>query len=222
MRVLLMAAASLAALSALPAAAQSYSPSYDGGYSRMAVPRPWQVRAMIDAAERRGELSDEQATNMREEADELARLDRRAQRDGDGDVRRDLNRRTFALLRELREARSGSGADYAYRGRPTEYPPAYRTPQGDDDHGRPAPGSDDDERYAAPSGSDDAYRGGPPSYDSNRASPETYDRYRSAPSADDPDRAAPSSNDEPNYDDPDGQDDGMTPSDDGIYRPRAN
>lgn len=241
MRILLMSAAGVAALSVAPAMAQSYSSGYSNGYgssySRVAVPRPWQVRSMIDAAQRRGDITDDQATNMREEADELARLDRRAQRDDDSAARRDVTRRTFALLRDLREARSDSGSDYAYRGRSSGYPPAYRTPpQGDYGYNRSAPGSDDDEPYTPPAASD-SYRDAPPSYDPNRAAPEAYDTnraapenydpyraapstddpYRAAPPAGDPYRAAPPSRDDQGYDDPNGQDD---MPDDGIYQPR--
>jgi len=242
MRILLMSAAGLAALNVAPATAQSYSPDYSAGYasnySRVAVPRPWQIRSMIDAAERRGDITDDQATNLREEADELSRLDRRAERDDDSDARRDVRRRTFALLRDLREAGGDSGSGYAYRDRSSAYPPAYPTPpQGNYDYNRSAPGSDDDQPYAPRTGND-SYRNAPPAYDpnraapenydTNRAAPEDYDRYRAAPSAnnpyraappaDDPYRAGPPSSDEQNYDDPNGQDD--TPPDDGIYRPR--
>lgn len=234
MRILLISAASLAALSVTPATAQSYSPGYSGGgygSSRVAVPTPWQVRSMIDAAERRGEISDDQASNLREQADDLVRLDRRAQRDDDGDVRRDLNRRTFALLRDLRDARGDSGTDYAYRGRSTGYPPAYRsTPQGGYDRARPAPGDDDDQPYS--SAPDDAYRAAPrandpyrasPSYDPNRAAPGNYDSYRAAPPAGDSYGAAPPPYDDQGYDDPNGQDDdAMSSPDDGLYQPRNN
>jgi len=237
MRILLISAASLAALSAAPATAQSYSPGYSGnygsGYARTAVPTPWQVRSMIDAAERRREISDDQASNLRQQADELVRLDRRARRDDDGDVRRDLNRRTFALLRDLRDARGDSGSDYAYRGRSTDYPPAYRsTPQGGYDSARPAPGDDDDQDQPYTSAPDDAYRTAPrtndqyntsPSYDPNRAAPRNDDSYRAAPPAGDPYSAAPPPNDDQGYDDPSGQDDGnMPPTDDGLYQPRNN
>lgn len=75
MRILLISAASLAVLSVAPATAQSYDPehlsSYGNGYARNAVPRPYQIRSMIDAAQRRGEISDDQASNLREQADEL-------------------------------------------------------------------------------------------------------------------------------------------------------
>ena len=235
MRILLISAASLAALSVAPATAQSYSPGYSGNAydssSRAAVPTPWQVRSMIDAAARRGEISDDQASNLRQQANELVRLDRRAQRDDDGDVRRNLNRRTFALLRDLRDARGDSGNDYADRGRSTGYPPAYRsTPQGGYDSARPAPGDDDDQPdTAAP---DDAYRTAPrtndpyrtpPVYDPNRAAPQNYDSYRAAPPAGDSYGAAPPPNDDQNYDDPNGaDDDAMSPPDDGIYQPRTN
>ena len=238
MRILLMSAASLAVLSAAPATAQSYNPEYssgynngypNNGYARRAVPTPYQVRSMIDAAQRRGEISDDQASNLREQADELVRLDRRAQRDDDSNVRRDLTRRTFALLRDLREARGDSGSDYAYRSRSTDYPPAYgSTPQGGYDSARRAPGDDDDQPYS--SAPDDADRSTPrtndsyrwsPSYDPGRAAPETYDAYRAAPPAGDQYRAAPPPNDDQSYDDPNGQeDDNLPPSDDGIYRPR--
>ena len=231
MRILLISAVGLAALSVAPATAQSYSPDYSNGYgsnySRVAVPRPWQIRSMIDAAERRGDITDDQATNMREEADELARPDRRAQRDDDSDARRDVRRRTFALLRDLREAQGESTTDYAYRGRSSGYPPAYRTPQGNYDYSRSAPGSDDDQPYA-PSAGSDSYRNAPPAYDPNRAAPENYDTnrpgpenydpYRAAPPANDGYRAAPPSSDDQGYDDPNGSDD--TPPDDGIYQPR--
>lgn len=244
MRILLISAASLAALSAAPATAQSYNPVYSGsygnGYARSSVPTPYQVRSMIDAAQRRGEISDDQASNLREQADELVRLDRRAQRDDDGDVRHDLNRRTFALLRDLREARGDSGSDYAYRGRSTDYPPAYGSaPQGGYDSARPTPGDDDQPYSSAP---DDSYRTAPrangpyntsPSYDPRRAAPENYDSYRapsrnedadrSTPPASDPYGTAPTPNDNQGYDDPNGQgDDNMPPPDDGIYRPRNN
>jgi hypothetical protein len=225
MRILLISAASLAALSVVPATAQSYSPGYSGNAygssSRPAVPTPWQIRSMIDSAERRGEISDDQASNLRQQADDLVRLDRRAQRDDDGDVRRDLNRRTFALLRGLRDARGDSGTDYAYRGRGTGYPPAYRsTPQGGYDSARPAPGDDDDQDQPYTAAPNDAYRAAPrandqyrtpPSYDPNRAAPQNYNSYR----------AAPAPNDDQGYDDPNGQDeDNMPPPDDGIYQPR--
>lgn len=233
MRILLMSAVGIAALSAAPATAQSYSPGYsndDGGdYARVAVPRPWQIRSMVDAAERRGDITEDQATNMREEADELARLDRRAQRDDDGDARRNVTRRTFALLRDLREARGDSGTDFAYRSRSPDYPPAYRTaPQGSDDDDRPAPRSDTDDRYTPPAGDDDSYRSAPrtsdpsdapPSDDPNRAAPENDDPYRAAPPATDPYRAAPPAGDDQTYDDSRRQDDAL-PADDGIYRPR--
>lgn len=244
MRILLISAASLAALSVAPATAQSYSPGYSGNAygssSRAAVPTPWQIRSMIDSAERRGQISDDQASNLRQQADELTRLDRRAQRDDDGDVRRDLNRRTFALLRDLRDARGDSGTDYAYRGRATGYPPAYRpTPQGGYDSARPAPGDDDDDQpySSAPT---DAYRAAPrandpynaqPSYDSNRdapgdsyrAAPQNDDPYRAAPPANDPYGAAPPPNDDQGYDDPnEPDDDAMTPADNGLYQPRTN
>jgi hypothetical protein len=237
MRILLISAASLAVLSVAPATAQSYSPGYPGsGYgssSRVAVPTPWQVRSMIDAAERRGEISDDQASNLRQQADDLVRLDRRARRDDDGDVRRDLNRRTFALLRDLRDARGDSGNDYAYRGRSTGYPPAYRsTPQGGYDSARPAPGNDDDQDQPYTAAPDDAYRaapqandqyGTPPSYDPNRPAPQNYDSYRAAPQAGDSYGAASPPNDDQRYDDPNGQDeDNMTPPDDGLYQPRNN
>jgi hypothetical protein len=245
MRILLMSAASLAVLSAAPAMAQSYNPNYSGGYgngyARRSVPTPYQVRSMIDAAQSRGEISDDQASNLREQADELVRLDRRAQRDDDdGDVRHDLTRRTYALLRDLREARGDSSSDYAYRGRSTDYPPAYRsTRQGSYDSARPAPGDDDDHPYS--SAPDDSYRTAPrtndpyttsPSYDPNRTAPENYDAYRapsrnedadrSTPPASDPYGTAPTPNDDQSYDDSNGQDDNMTPPDDGIYRPRNN
>jgi len=237
MRILLISAASLAALSAVPAMAQSYNPDYSGndgrGYARTAVPTPWQVRSMIDAAERRGEISDDQASNLRQQADDLVRLNRRAQRDDDGDVRRDLNRRTFALLRDLRDARGDSGNDYAYRGRSTDYPSAYRsTPQGGYDNARPAPGDDDDQDQPYTAAPNDAYRAAPqandpyrttPSYDPSRAAPQNYDSDRAAPPAGDSYGAAPPSNDDPRYDDPNGQDENnMPPPDDGIYQPRNN
>jgi hypothetical protein len=242
MRILLMSAASLAVLSAAPATAQSYNPDYSGsygnGYARTSVPTPYQVRSMIDAAQRRGEISDDQASNLREQADELVRLDRRAQRDGD--VRHDLTRRTYALLRDLREARGDSSSDYAYRGRSTDYPPAFgSTPQGNYDSTRPAPGDDDDQPYS--SAPDDSYRSTSrtndpynrsPSYDPSRAAPENYDSYRapsqnedadrSTPPANEPYGTAPTPNDDQGYDDPNGQDDTMTPPEDGIYRPRNN
>lgn len=237
MRILLISAASLAVLSAAPATAQSYNPNYSGtygnDYARKSVPTPYQVRSMIDAAERRGEISDDQASNLREQADELVRLDRRAQRDDDdGDVRRDLTRRTFALLRDLREARGDSGNDYAYRGRSTDYPPAYgSTPQGAYDSARRAPGDDDDQPYS--SGADDSYRTAPrtndpyrtsPSYDPSRAAPDNYDSYRAAPPAGDPYRATPPPAGDRSYDDSNAQDDANMPppDDDGIYRPRNN
>jgi hypothetical protein len=239
MRILLISAASLAVLSAAPATAQSYSPNYSGsygnGYARRAVPTPYQVRSMIDTAQGRGEISDDQASNLREQADELVRLDRRAQRDDDGDVRRDLTRRTFALLRDLREARGDSGNDYAYRGRSTDYPPAYgSTPQGGYDSARRAPGDDDDQPYS--SAPDDSYRAAPRANDPyNRSpsyAPENYDSYRAPSRNEDADRStppvsdsygtSPTPNDDQSYDDPNGQDDSMTPPDDGIYRPRAN
>jgi len=235
MRILLISAASLAALSVASATAQSYDPdyssSYGNGYARNAVPRPYQIRPMIDAAQRRGEISDDQASNLREQADELARLDRRAQRDDDGDVRRDVTRRTFALLRDLREARGDSNGDYAYRGRSTGYPPAYRaTPQGGYDNGPRAPGDDDDRPYS--SAPDDSYRTAPstndpyrtsPSYDSGRTAPENYDTDRAAPPADESYRTTAPSNDDQNYDDSNRQEDDATqPTDDGIYRPRNN
>ena len=190
---------------------------------------------MIDAAQGRGEISDDQASNLREQADELVRLDRRAQRDDDGDVRRDLTRRTFALLRDLREARGDSGNDYAYRGRSTDYPPAYgSTPQGGYDSARRAPGDDDDQPYS--SALDDSYRTAPRANDPYNTSPsyapENYDSYRapsrnedadrSTPPVSDPYGTSPTPNDDQSYDDPNGQDDSMTPPDDGIYRPRAN
>jgi hypothetical protein len=244
MRILLISAASLAVLSAAPATAQSYNPNYSGsygnGYARRSVPTPYQVRSMIDTAQSRGEISDDQASNLREQADDLVRLDRRAQRDDNGDVRRDLTRRTFALLRDLREARGDSGNDYAYRDRSTDYPPAYgSTPQGGYDSARRAPGDDDDQPYS--SAPDDSYRSAPrtsdpynrsPSYDPSRAAPENYDSYRapsrnedadrSTPPVSDPYGTSPTPNDDQSYDDPNGQDDSMTPSDDGIYRPRNN
>jgi len=233
MRILLISAASLAVLSVAPATAQSYDPDYSSGYgngyARNAVPRPYQIRSMIDAAQRRGEISDDQASNLREQADELARLDRRAQRDDDGDVRRDVTRRTFALLRDLREARGDSNGDYAYRGRSTDYPPAYRaTPQGGYDSARRAPGDDDEQPYS--SAPDDSYRTSPsttdpyrtsPSYDSGRATPENYDTDRAAPPADESYRTTAPSADDQSYDDPNKDDgDTMQPPEDGIYRPR--
>jgi hypothetical protein len=234
MRILLISAASLAALSAAPATAQSYNPDYSGsygsGYARRSMPTPYQVRSMIDAAQSRGEISDDQASNLREQADELVRLDRRSQRDDDGDVRHDLTRRTYALLHDLREARGDSSSDYAYRGRSTDYPPAYgSTSQGGYDTARRAPGNDDDQPYS--SAPDDSYRSAPrtndpyppsPSYDANRAAPENDDSYRAPPPAGDPYGAAPPPNDDQSYDDPNGQDDNMTQPDDGIYRPRNN
>jgi hypothetical protein len=244
MRILLISAASLAVLSAAPATAQSYNPDYSGnygdGYTRNAVPRPYQIRSMIDAAQRRGEISDDQASNLREQADELARLDRRAQRDDDGDARHDLTRRTYALLRDLREARGDSSSDYAYRGRSTDYPPAYGSmPEGRYDSARRTPGDDDDQPYS--SAPDDSYGSTPrsndpyntsPSYDSRRAAPENYDSYRepsrnedadrSTPPASEPYATAPTTNDDQRYDDSNSQDDNMTPPDDGIYRPRNN
>jgi len=244
MRILLMSAASIAVLSAAPSTAQSYNPDYSGNYgnsyTRSAAPRPYQIRSMIDAAQRRGEISDDQASNLREQADELARLDRRAQRDDDGDVRRDLTRRTYALLRDLREARGDSSSDYAYRGRSTDYPSADgSTPQGGYDSARRAPGDDDDQPYS--SAPDDSYRTAPrtsdpyntsPSYDSSRTAPENYDSYRAPPRNEDADRStppasepygtAPMPNDDQRYDDSNGQDDNMPPPDDGIYRPRTN
>lgn len=234
MRILLISAASLAMLSAAPAMAQSYDPdyssSYGNGYARDAVPRPYQIRSMIDAAQRRGEISDDQASNLREQADELVRLDRRAQRDDDGDVRRDVTRRTFALLRELRKARGDSNGDYAYRGRSTDYPPAYgATPQGGYDSAPRAPGDGDEQPYS--SAPDDSYRNAPrtndsdrtsPTYDSGRT-PEDYDADRAAPPSDESYRATAPSNNDQNYDDADRQeDDAMQPPDDGIYRPRNN
>ncbi|HEX7851386.1 MAG TPA: hypothetical protein VF485_16775 [Sphingomonas sp.] len=226
MRILLISAASLAALGVVPATAQSYSPGYSGGYgsgyARTAVPTPWQVRSMIDATERRGEISDDQASSLRQQADELVRLDRRAQRDDDGDVRRDLNRRTFALLRDLRDARGDSGNDYAYRGRSTDYPPAYRsTPQGGYDSARPAPGDDDGQDQPYTAAPDDAYRTAPQTNDQYRTTP-SYDSYRAAPSAGDSYGAASPTNDDQRYDDPNGQDDANMPPDDGIYQPRNN
>lgn len=226
MRILLISAASLAALGVAPATAQSYSPGYSGGYGsgyvRTAVPTPWQVRSMIDATERRGEISDDQASSLRQQADELVRLDRRAQRDDDGDVRRDLNRRTFALLRDLRDARGDSGNDYAYRGRSTDYPPAYRsTPQGGYDSARPAPGDDDGQDQPYTAAPDDAYRTAPQTNDQYRTTP-SYDSYRAAPSAGDSYGAASPTNDDQRYDDPNGQDDANMPPDDGIYQPRNN
>jgi hypothetical protein len=245
MRILLMSAASLAVLIAAPATAQSYNPDYSGsygnGYARRSVPTPYQVRSMIDAAQRRGEISDDQASNLREQADELVRLHRRAQRDdGDGDVRHDLTRRTYALLRDLRQARGDSSSDYAYRGRSTEYPSAYGAPpRGNYDSTRSAPGDDDDPPYS--SAPDGLYRTAPrandsyntlPSYDASRAAPENYDSYRapsrnedadrSTPPANEPYGTAPTPNDDQGYDDSNGQDDNMTPPDDGIYRPRNN
>ena len=246
MRILLISAASLAVLSAAPATAQSYNPNYSGnygnGYARRAVPTPYQVRSMIDAAQDRGEIFDDQASNLREQADELVRLDRRAQRDDDGDARRNLTRRTFALLRDLREARGDSGNDYAYRGRSTDYPPAYgSTPQGGYDSTRRAPGDDDGQPYS--SAPDDSYRTAPrandpynrsPSYDPGRAASENDDSYRAPSRNEDADRSTPPASDQygaaasppaddQSYDDPNGQDDGnMPPADDGIYRPRNN
>ena len=237
MRILLISAASLAVLSAAPATAQSYNPDYSGSYgnsyARRSVPTPYQVRSMIDAAQGRGEISDDQASNLREQADELVRLDRRAQRDDDGDVRRNLTRRTFALLRDLREARGDSGNDYAYRGRSTDYPPAYgSTPQGGYDSARRAPGDDDDQGQPYSSAPDDAYNTAPrtndpyrtaPSYDPSRTAPQNYDSYRATPPAGDSYGAAPPPNDDQRYDDPNGQDeDNMPPPDDGIYQPRNN
>ena len=234
MRILLISAASLAALSVAPATAQSYDPDYSGnygnGYVRNAVPRPYQIRSMIDAAQRRGEISDDQASNLREQADELARLDRRAQRDDDGDMRRDVTRRTFALLRDLREARGDSNGDYAYRGRSTDYPPAYgATPRNGYDSTRRAPDDDDDQSYS--SAPDDSYRNAPrandpyrtsPPYDSDRAAPENYDSYRVPPAGDAYGASTAPPADDQNSNDSNAQDDAMPPSDDGIYRPRNN
>ncbi len=208
MRILLVSAASLAALAAAPAMAQSSSyPGYGydqgNGYARPAVPSPWQIRGMIDSAERSSEISREVARDLRDQADDLIRLERRSNGYGyDQDSRREVNRRSFRLLAELRRARNdnGYGEDYGAGDRSGRYDGGYGngyrpTPQGG--YRQPAPG------YRAAPNDDDPY-----------AAPPSDDRYGARPQDDDQ-RYAPDDRNQ-------GDDNNAPPPDDGDEQPRDN
>ena len=221
MRILLASAASLAALTAAPAMAQSApypSYGYNNGYARPAVPSPWQIRSMISDAERNGEISRDSARELRDEADDLVRLDRRSQDySGDMDARREINRRSFRLLAELRRARGEGGYGYNAPRYGSGYGngSGYRPPEGDYRQPQPgyraAPGGADPD--AAPP-SEDGYDAPPPDNRYAPPPPPSDNRYAPPPPQDDQ-RYAPDNNDP-------GEDDGAPPPDDGNYPPRNN
>ncbi|MBS0479407.1 MAG: hypothetical protein JSR79_08920 [Proteobacteria bacterium] len=128
-KVLVSIAALGAALSAAPSLAQSWGnggygqPGYGYGDSRYAAPGPWQVREMVERAIQRGEVSRGEARDLRDGVRDLFRLEQRTRYGNDWRARERLQRKTFEVLRELREARrDGDGRwgrdrddDYRYR-----------------------------------------------------------------------------------------------------------
>lgn len=116
-KVLVSIAALGAALAAGPALAQSYGypgggygqPGY--GNDRMAVPSPWQVREMVERAIQRGEVSRGEARGLRDDVRDLFRLQQRTRYGNDWRAQQQLQRKTFEVLRELREARRDGDRD---------------------------------------------------------------------------------------------------------------
>jgi hypothetical protein len=120
-KVLLSMAATAAALVAAPSMAQSYGysqPGYgdrggytnNGGPDRGGLPSPWDVRQMVERSIQRGELSRGEARHLRDEVDDLMRLDRRARYGNDWGRQRAVERKTRDILNDLRDARrDGNG-----------------------------------------------------------------------------------------------------------------
>jgi hypothetical protein len=121
-KVLVSMAAIGVALAAVPAMAQ-YNPGggygggygngnggYNNGYGRPGNVTPWQVRDMVERAINRGELSRHDARELREDVRDLMRRAARARYDnGDWGARRDIDRRTADILRDLQRARRDGG-----------------------------------------------------------------------------------------------------------------
>ncbi len=129
-KVLVSMAAAGAALIAAPSMAQSYGtygqpngqPGYgngggyggygaDNGYNRERLPSPWEVRQLVERSIQRGDVSRGEARELRDDVDDLIRLDRRARYGNDWGRRQAVERKTLEILRELREARR-DGNDY--------------------------------------------------------------------------------------------------------------
>lgn len=133
MRKLLVSIAALgAALSAAPSMAQSWGnpgggygqPGYgNGGYgdNRMAVPSPWQVREMVERAIQRGDVSRGEARELRDGVRDLFRLEQRTRYGNDWRAREKLQRKTFEVLRELRESRRDGDRDGRWGDRGNDY-----------------------------------------------------------------------------------------------------
>ncbi len=124
MRKLIVSIAALgAALSAAPSMAQSWG-NPGGGYgqpgngyggdSRYAVPSPWQVREMVERAIQRGDVSRREGRELRDDVRDLIRLEQRSRGGyggGDYGARRELQRKTMDVLRNLRQASRDGGRD---------------------------------------------------------------------------------------------------------------
>ena len=127
-KVLVSIAALGAAWAASPSLAQSYGypgggygqPGYgNGGYgdNRMAVPSPWQVREMVERAIQRGDVSRGEARDLRDDVRDLFRLQQRTRYGNDWRAQQQLQRKTFDVLRNLRDARGDRDGRWDDRGR---------------------------------------------------------------------------------------------------------
>lgn len=131
-KVLISIAAAGVALAAAPSMAQSWgnggygggygNGSYNNGYGRPGNVTPWQVRDMVERAINRGEVSRRDAKELREDVRDLMRQDARARRNGyDWGERRDIDRKSGDILRDLQRARRG-GNGYGYGNGNDGYP----------------------------------------------------------------------------------------------------
>lgn len=110
-KVLISIAAASAALMAAPSMAQSWgnggygNGGYNNGYGRPGNITPWQVRDMVERAIDRGELSRHDARELREDVRDLMRLAERVRYNSNYGGRREIDRRTADILRDLQRAR---------------------------------------------------------------------------------------------------------------------
>lgn len=122
-KVLVSIAALGAALAAAPSMAQSYGYpgggygqpgyGYDNGYNngRYTVPSARQVSDMVERAIQTRQVSWREARELREDVRDLFRLEQKSRYGNDWGAREKLQRKTFEVLRELREARRDDGRD---------------------------------------------------------------------------------------------------------------
>ena len=139
-KVLVSMAAVGVALAAVPAMAQwnnggGYGqPNYgdNNGYGRGGSVTPRQVRDMVERAIDRGEVSRHDARELREDVRNLIQLEQRARWRDDYSKRREIDRRTADILRDLQRARRDGGRGYG-NGNPDGPNGGWREPRGDND-----------------------------------------------------------------------------------------